>query len=155
RPPHPARRPRGRDRHRLRVQPAADRARGARGGWRLSERGRPGRARRGEQGRLSRVKEAQPQEPTQTGAHMTQDPYPSRVADQPTMLPRLDPVVWRDPRFPCPIPEAQVSAYERDGFMVLENVFDASEVAALRRHAEALRAEQARLQPGTVIREPG
>jgi ectoine hydroxylase len=86
---------------------------------------------------------------------MTQDPYPSRVADQPTMLPRLDPVVWRDPRFPCPIPEAQVSAYERDGFMVLENVFDASEVAALRRHAEALRAEQARLQPGTVIREPG
>ena len=86
---------------------------------------------------------------------MSHDPYPSRFADEPTMLPRQDPVVRRDPRFPCPIGEAQLAAYERDGFMVLENVFDEAEVAELRRHAEALRTGQDRLEPGTVIREPG
>ncbi len=86
---------------------------------------------------------------------MTEDPYPSRVAAEATMLPRLDPVVRRDPRYPAPLTEDRLAAYEHDGFMVLEDVFDATEVAALRRQADALRAAQATLEPGTVIREPG
>lgn len=86
---------------------------------------------------------------------MTEDPYQSRVATKAAMLPRVDPVVRRDPRYPAPIAEEQVAAYERDGFMVLENVFDAAEVAALRRHGDALRSASDTLDAGTVIREPG
>ncbi|MBE0592279.1 MAG: phytanoyl-CoA dioxygenase family protein, partial [Gemmatimonadales bacterium] len=86
---------------------------------------------------------------------MTEDPYPSRVAAEATMLPRLDPVVRRDPRHPAPIDAAQIDAYERDGFMVLEGVFDQAEVDALRRHADELRDARATLEAGTVIREPG
>lgn len=86
---------------------------------------------------------------------MTEDLYPSRLAEHASILPRRDPVVQRNPAFPAPISPAQVDAYERDGFMVLEDVLDAGEVDALRRHAEALCAEESGLQPGTVIREPG
>jgi len=86
---------------------------------------------------------------------MTEDSYPSRVAAEATMLPRLDPVVRRDPRHPAPIDAARIDAYERDGFMVLEGVFDEAEVDALRRHADELRDARATLEAGTVIREPG
>src|SRR5690606_13710231 len=86
---------------------------------------------------------------------MSEDPYPSRIAAEATMLPRLDPVVRHDPRYPSPIADAQAAAYERDGFMVLEDVCDAIEVAVMRRQAEALRAGHGGLDAGTVIREPG
>lgn len=86
---------------------------------------------------------------------MTQDPYPSRNQPEPLILPRLDPVVQRDPRFACPLPEAMVADYERDGFLVIEDVFSMTEVAELRRAAESLRDGTASLAPDTVIREPG
>lgn len=86
---------------------------------------------------------------------MTEDLYPSRIAAEPALLPRVDPVVRRDARHPAPVDAATLAGYERDGFLVLEDVLSADEVAALRQEAERLRGGEIALADGTVIREPG
>jgi ectoine hydroxylase len=63
---------------------------------------------------------------------MTADRYPSRVAALPQMLPRRDPVAWASWREGAPLTHGQVADYERDGFLALDGVLDADEVAALR-----------------------
>ena len=82
------------------------------------------------------------------------DLYPSRVADQPTWLERKDPVIHSPWRFESPLSQAQHEAFERDGFLVLQNVFETEEVAALQAEMNRLRGLPDSIDPDTVIAEP-
>jgi len=83
------------------------------------------------------------------------DLYPSRCAPQPGRLERRDPVVYAKDLQDTPIAVDLIRQYERDGFLVLENVFNAKEVAALKAAADKLRATPDDLTEGALITEPG
>jgi ectoine hydroxylase len=86
----------------------------------------------------------------------TKDYYPSRTGDRPRVLPRLDPVVYAAWSPGAPLSRAQTEAYERDGFLVLEDVFDPKEVEALQAEARRLKTgETGRIEDATIITEPG
>jgi ectoine hydroxylase len=68
------------------------------------------------------------------------DPYPTRVSDRPELLERTDPVAW-DLDADGPLDRDQVAAFDRDGVLVLEDVFDATEVAGFRGRLDELAAD--------------
>lgn len=93
--------------------------------------------------------------PDMTAAELLADLYPSRCAAEPERRPRLDPVVHR-PWYPgAALDEAQVEAFERDGFLVLDGLFDAEEVGLLQRETGRLLGNPAGLDTETMITEPG
>nr|WP_202469087.1 ectoine hydroxylase [Streptomyces sp. SID2888] len=63
--------------------------------------------------------------------------YPSRGATE-VSVPRQDPVVWGAPGTPGPIPVADLQAYERDGFLAMDELIGPDEVARYRRELERL-----------------
>ncbi len=83
------------------------------------------------------------------------DLYPSRHAPVAQFLPRLDPVVHSDWNNNAPLSLAQTDAFDRNGFLVLENLFSAAEVAYLQHEARALLGAPDALATETVITEPG
>ncbi|MDX5446467.1 MAG: ectoine hydroxylase [Zoogloeaceae bacterium] len=68
------------------------------------------------------------------------DLYPSRCSEATGVLPRVDPVAWQPWRHDCPLSREQYEAWCRDGFLVLEGLFDEFEVRVLQRELERLRA---------------
>lgn len=70
------------------------------------------------------------------------DLYPSRCNEAPVVLPRVDPVAWQAWHRDCPLSRAQYEAWCRDGFLVLEGLFDELEVRVLQRELERLRASR-------------
>lgn len=91
---------------------------------------------------------------TDTVTNMRNDPYPSRVSDEPKVLPRQDEVVHGQWSPQAPLSQEQVSAFDRDGFLVLHDLFDAREVQTLVTDATRLRTEFDG-DPDTLIAEPG
>ena len=83
------------------------------------------------------------------------DIYPSRQTAEPQFLPRLDPVVHSDWSEAAPLSKAQAAQFERDGYLVLEDIFSAQEVAFLQQEAGSLLADPDALDSDTVITEPG
>jgi len=84
------------------------------------------------------------------------DEYPSRATSEPSITPRHDPVV-------CPPSEplrevlspSSLLDYQRDGYLVIEDVFTQSETEVLRSELADLRASRdVRSDPRTVL-EPG
>ncbi len=55
-------------------------------------------------------------------ATRTADRYPTRVADRPALLDRPDPTVWSPPGAAGALPPAQLAAYDRDGFVTVEQL---------------------------------
>jgi ectoine hydroxylase len=84
-----------------------------------------------------------------------EDLYLSRLADEPKVLPRKDPVVHGEWAASAPLTREQTESYRRDGFLSLENVFDSQEVAFLQEEAAKMCGGAARLDPETTITEPG
>ncbi|MCW2392634.1 ectoine hydroxylase [Sphingobium sp. B1D7B] len=84
-----------------------------------------------------------------------QDLYPSRHDSVAAFSPRLDPVVHSDWSEDSPISRAQAERFDRDGYLVLEDLFSDEEVAFLQRHAGKLLADPDALEDETVISEPG
>lgn len=83
------------------------------------------------------------------------DDYPSRQADRPQILERLEPVVRGAWTPEAPLVREQARQFARDGFLVLENLFEDAEVEALCEEATRLRtAPDGMLEPETVIAEP-
>lgn len=82
------------------------------------------------------------------------DAYPSRRGEQPELLPRLDPVSYAEWQPGAPLSAAQIEQFDRDGYLVLENVFSDEEVAALQRETGRLLADPEGLDEETVISEP-
>lgn len=84
-----------------------------------------------------------------------EDLYPTRCADEPQLLARKEPVARRAWSPDAPLTAEQIEQFDRDGYLVLENVFDANEVEALQAETGSLLADPAGLKDETVIAEPG
>jgi ectoine hydroxylase len=71
------------------------------------------------------------------------------------LLPRHDPVthaVWRPG---APIAREQIEQFDQDGYLVLEDVFGANEIAALQDETARLLGDPSSLDAETIITEPG
>ncbi|HUD96340.1 MAG TPA: ectoine hydroxylase [Woeseiaceae bacterium] len=83
------------------------------------------------------------------------DLYPSRQADRPQILDRREATVHGKWTPAAPLSRKQAEAFERDGFIVLCDLFDAAEIEALCAEASRIRtARVGELDPATVIAEP-
>ncbi|GGV16793.1 ectoine dioxygenase [Streptomyces filipinensis] len=65
------------------------------------------------------------------------DLYPTRGTTEVT-VPRQDPVIWGSPDTPGPIPAADLHAYERDGFLAVDQLITPDEVEVYRRELDRL-----------------
>jgi len=81
------------------------------------------------------------------------DLYPSRGATEVT-VPRQDPVVWSPPGEPGPIAVSELQAYERDGFLPVEELITEDEVAVYRQELERLLGDPAIRADERSIVEP-
>lgn len=84
-----------------------------------------------------------------------QDFYPTRCAAEPQLLARGEPVARRAWHPGAPLTAAQVEQFDCDGYLVLENLFSESEIAALQAETGRLLGDPASLKDETVIAEPG
>jgi ectoine hydroxylase len=71
---------------------------------------------------------------------LRQDPYPTRVSSQPELLERTDPVAWGTAD-DGPLDAEQVRAFDRDGYLLLEDVFAEDEIAGFRGRLDELAAD--------------
>lgn len=83
------------------------------------------------------------------------DIYPSRCAAEPELLPRRDPVAYGRWHPDAPLSAAEVEHWDRNGYLVLEDVFSPGEVSALQAETGRLLANPATLDKETMITEPG
>ncbi|GAA2408855.1 ectoine hydroxylase [Streptomyces glaucosporus] len=72
-----------------------------------------------------------------TAPERTIDLYPTRGATE-VITPRQDPVVWSDPGAPGPIEPSDLAAYERDGFLAIDQLITPDEVGVYARELERL-----------------
>nr|WP_067286547.1 ectoine hydroxylase [Marinobacterium profundum] len=83
-----------------------------------------------------------------------QDLYPSRQQAEPVWMERQDPVVYTQDRAEAPLAPELIAQFERDGYMVIPELFSAVEVAAMNAELERLRTDPAVLVSDKAIREP-
>ncbi len=85
------------------------------------------------------------------------DLYPSRYGQQTQWLPRQDPVVHgaREDLLAAGWRLTDIEAFERDGFVVWNDVFDASEIQAMQTDALRMRTDAACCAAEAAITEPG
>jgi ectoine hydroxylase len=81
------------------------------------------------------------------------DLYPTRGTAEVT-VPRQDPVVWGSPDTPGPIAAADLEAYERDGFLTVDQLITEDEVAVYKRELDRLVADPAIRADERSIVEP-
>ncbi|MDP1804337.1 MAG: phytanoyl-CoA dioxygenase family protein, partial [Acidimicrobiales bacterium] len=81
----------------------------------------------------------------------TTDRYPSRVGSRPALLDRQDPVVWGGTEG-GPLDQGQLDRFDRDGLLLMDTLFDASEVEQLLAVAEGIaRRPDVRQSERTII----
>jgi ectoine hydroxylase len=91
----------------------------------------------------------------QPAGEPVQDAYPSRRTQRPEILERRDPVVHGEWTPGAPLTREQAAQFDRDGFLVLRDLFAEGEVEVLCDEATRLRtAPDGKLDPQTVIAEP-
>lgn len=83
------------------------------------------------------------------------DFYPSRCEARPRILPRLDPVCYRKWEEGAPLSRAEVEQFDTQGYVLLENVFEPEEVAALQAETRSLLKSAKGIDPATIITERG
>lgn len=86
---------------------------------------------------------------------MNDDLYGSRRSVKPATMIRQDPVVYSAWGVGSALTREQALSYERDGFLVLKNVFSPLEVEGLQAEALRLQTGSQELEPETTITEPG
>lgn len=90
-----------------------------------------------------------------TNQSIVHDVYPSRVSPEARILPRVDPVVYRNERINSgPLTAEQLSFYEQNGYLNLTGFFAPEEVQDLRSEMDRLWEENAQANRREVIREP-
>jgi ectoine hydroxylase len=82
------------------------------------------------------------------------DLYPSRCEPTSRFLPRLDPVVHSRWDERAPITRTQAELFERDGYVVLDDIFTEQETTALQTAAARLLGDPSALEEETVVTEP-
>ncbi|MGE4430968.1 MAG: ectoine hydroxylase [Sphingobium sp.] len=83
------------------------------------------------------------------------DIYPSRQGGEAHMMPRRDPVSRLPWSADAPISQAQIDQFDRDGYLVLEDLFSEEEITFLQREAGGLLGDPDALDADTIITEPG
>lgn len=83
------------------------------------------------------------------------DAYPTRDPEKETWRERVDPTLWQDWTDQAPITKAQAEAFDRDGFLVLTDLFSDDEIAALVDQAAELRRALEGSDAAEVVTEPG
>src|SRR5680860_371296 len=85
------------------------------------------------------------------------DPYPSRVSDTPFITERQDPVIYGEQvvfsENKGPLSLEQLEAYNENGFLFFESLFDQNEVAWLLGEVERLKKLKELEESDYVIRE--
>lgn len=84
------------------------------------------------------------------------DPFPTRLASEREMFPRLDPVVHsrNQDRWDGPLGEEALSRYERDGFLWFEGFFSRERVAPFFDELRELASDTALMDSDQVILDP-
>ncbi|WP_459662551.1 phytanoyl-CoA dioxygenase family protein, partial [Novosphingobium sp. 11B] len=83
------------------------------------------------------------------------DHYPTRSAAEPQLLPRSEPVARRAWQPGAPLTAEQIAQFDRDGYLVLEDVFSEAEMATLQAETGRLLGDPEGLKDETVIAEHG
>lgn len=85
------------------------------------------------------------------------DQYPSRAGRAARLEPRTDPVVYsrESAELLKHLSSEQIAQYERDGFLVIPNVFSEEEVQCFKTELERLRQDEKLRGSDEVIAEPG
>jgi len=87
---------------------------------------------------------------------LTRDVYPTRQGGaEERWIDRQDPVVWSEWTEDAPISQKDAEKFNRDGYLVLKDLFDTEEVRALIDRAAELRADGKSLRSDDVVFEPG
>jgi ectoine hydroxylase len=84
-----------------------------------------------------------------------EDLYPSRVAAEPKLIERRDPVVYKDSPAAGPLGAAELESYERNGCLFVEKLFPAEEVASLNQELHRLACAEDVKRLEETITEPG
>ena len=84
-----------------------------------------------------------------------QDIYPTRLKDSERIVPRTDPVLWRDWRADAPISQAQAREYEAKGYLICKGLFSTDEIDRLIEVSAELRANGQRIRTEDLVTEPG
>ena len=91
---------------------------------------------------------------TLSAVHNRPDTYPTRSAQE-AWSQRKAPVFWGKWTPAAPLTRAQTDEFEKNGFLVLRDVFSAAEVARLQDESHRMRSGDARLDADNVVTEPG
>lgn len=86
---------------------------------------------------------------------MINDVYASRTDRDCGIIGRQDPVIYNDGTFAQALDRDKLAKYERDGFLVLENVFDENEVASLLDEVKRMGEDPNIVGRDEAITEPG
>jgi ectoine hydroxylase len=84
-----------------------------------------------------------------------EDLYPSRCEPTPDLLPRRDAVVHSPWHPDAPLTREQAERFDRDGYLVIEDLFGADEITALQAETGRLLADPSALEDETIVTEPG
>jgi ectoine hydroxylase len=83
------------------------------------------------------------------------DIYPTRQSRQAELIPRADPVFYGEWHPSAPLTKAQTTQFDRDGYLLLENVFTHDEVRCLQSEAKSTLHNTGLLRQETIITELG
>ncbi|KEA63668.1 Ectoine hydroxylase [Marinobacterium lacunae] len=83
-----------------------------------------------------------------------EDLYPSRDIEEPLLIERKEPVFHGNTLNNAPISEAQLHQYDRDGYLLLPNLFSQSEVKRFLAELDAMQQDEALLATEAAVTEP-
>ena len=83
------------------------------------------------------------------------DAYPTRLPEEERLLERQDPVLWGAWNDRSPISREAAEAFDRNGYIVAQDLFSPAEIEALIDSSADLRLQGADLRTEDVVTEPG
>lgn len=88
-----------------------------------------------------------------TYARRDNDAYPSRGDQTAQMTERQDPTVYADDWTTGPLTESQIQSYDKNGFLIVENLFSEQELSALQQELARLKDNASHDHPQETISE--
>lgn len=83
------------------------------------------------------------------------DPYPGRAGGRPCLIPRQEPVAWRERSRGAPLTPSEFQRWVSDGFLQLHDVFSHAGMSAFCAESERLRKDRSILVQDNAIAEKG
>ncbi len=82
------------------------------------------------------------------------DLYPSRISNQPEIIPRKDPVIYSDWTPESSLSQEQSNFYEQNGYLFIEQFFTETEIKRFQEEARRLQISARTNKTDVIIREP-